>query len=331
MIKVLIVDDSSFMRVKIRTSLEKDPGIKVIGIARNGIDAVNKAVSLKPDVITMDVNMPDMTGLAAVERIMDIIPTPIIMISSLTYDGSYETLRALECGAVDYLPKDGLNDYILIEKVHMAANAIVKRSPLKKKSPSRIYRKGFAIVGIGISTGGPNALAKIIPDLSPDISAPIVVAQHMPPVFTASLANRLNDKSKLPVLEAANNMTLEQGHIYICPGGNHITIDSWGKVTLHPKEDYPNRHYVPSADLLMASLGKTYKEKSLCLIMTGMGQDGMLGVKEAKRWGSSVMAQSKETSTIYGMPRAVIANNLQDEIVHLDHISGRINQLCIED
>jgi len=332
MIKVLVVDDSSFMRVKIRTLLESDPNIKVIGIARNGIEALDKVLTLKPDVITMDINMPDMSGITAVELIMKECPTPILMVSSLTYDGAKETVIALEKGAIDYIHKDQLTSELLVEKIYLAQNAVIKHPTQRSIEPTHVsgVRKAFSVIGIGISTGGPKALAKFMPEISSDIKASIVIAQHMPPIFTNSLAERLNAISKITVKEAKNGEPMHPGCAYICPGGMHMMIEKTGIISLYPRDVFPQYRFCPSADALMSSLSKTYGPKALCIIMTGMGSDGLIGIKEAKEHGSYIIAQSQDSSTIYGMPKAVIANNLQDEIVHLDHMGERINQLCIE-
>ncbi|UZQ85815.1 chemotaxis-specific protein-glutamate methyltransferase CheB [Thermoclostridium stercorarium] len=354
MIKVLIVDDSSFMRVRIRTLLETCSEIKVVGIARNGMDAVRKTVVLRPDVITMDINMPDMSGIEAVELIMKQCPTPIIMVSSLSSDGANETLEALEKGAVDYIHKDNLNEKNLIEKILIAKNAklninghsapkiskniiqetrekiLAETLRLQKTTEILSGRRTFSIIGIGISTGGPSALAKVLPQISAEIPASIVIAQHMPSAFTGPLAERLNRISALHVKEAENGEQLIPGYAYICPGGKHIMVEKKGIITLYDREKFPNYHYCPSASLLMASISRVYANNAMCIIMTGMGSDGLEGVLEAKKNGSYVIAQSENSSVIFGMPKAIISNNLQDEIVHLDHIADRINELCLE-
>lgn len=346
MIKVLIVDDSSFMRVKIRSFLEKWPDIRVIGIARNGLDAVERARTLKPDVITMDINMPDISGIQAVEKIMRECPTPVIMISSLAYDGAAETIEALEKGAVDYIHKDTMTEKGLIEKIYLAKDALIhvpstgthtfspitasseKLAPPKPVTEPVTRSKGFRLVAIGISTGGPRALAHFIPQISPDIHSSIIIGQHMPPAFTNPLAERLNKESKIRVKEAQDGELLLPGCVYICPGGMHVKLERRDVISLYPKEKFRDFHYCPSADLLMSSAALMYGSNALCIIMTGMGADGMEGIKIARTQGSYVLAQSEETSTIYGMPKAIISNNLQDEIVHLEHMADRINQLC---
>lgn len=330
MIKVLIVDDSSFMRVRIRECLKVDPMIKVIGIARNGMDAIYKTLSLKPDVITMDISMPEMSGISATEHIMEKCPTPIIMISSLVHNGARETIEALNKGAVDYINKDKLSSSILIEKIHLAKDAIIHPyiNKTQDNSPSKTLNRDFSVIGIGISTGGPKALSNFIPHISPYISTSILIAQHMPPIFTQSLAERLNAESKIRVKEAEDGELIEGGCGYICPGGMHMIVEKSNIISLYPKEKFPRYHFSPSADLLMASLSNIYGSDALCIIMTGMGSDGLEGVKKAKDNNSYIIAQSQESSTIYGMPKAIISNNLQDEILHLDDMARRINELC---
>lgn len=333
MIKVLVVDDSSFMRVHIKTLLESDNDIKVIGIARTGSEAIDKTSTLKPDVITMDINMPDMSGIDAVEHILRKHPIPIVMISSLTFEGAKETIEALNKGAVDYINKTQLTKETLIAKIRMAVKATVSLPvcQLNDHAPAPLVNRSFSIIGIGISTGGPKALSKFIPEISPDIPAGIVIAQHMPPVFTKSLAERLDADSKIKVKEAEDGDLLQLGCAYILPGGMHGELKACGTISLHPKEAFPQQHYIPSVDLLMSSIAKAYGDQALCIIMTGMGSDGMQGIKEARKLGCYIMAQSENSSTIYGMPKSIVTNNLHDEIIPLEEIGYRINQLSIGD
>lgn len=330
MIKVLIVDDSSFMRVKIRGCLEKDPDIKVVGIARNGIEAIQKAIDLKPDVITMDINMPKMSGTEAVAQIMKKCQIPIIVISSLAKHSVRETIEALNRGAIDYINKDELSSEILIEKIHLTKDVVLQTKIRKAldNRPIKVLKNNFSAVAIGISTGGPKALSKLIPHIQADINASILIAQHMPPVFTQSLAERLDGESKIRVKEAEDKESLKPGHAYICPGGMHMLVEDKDVISLYPKEDFSKYHFCPSADLLMASISNTYGSSSLCIVMTGMGADGLEGAKIAKRNKSYIIAQSESSSTIYGMPKAIVSNELQDEILHLDDMANRINELC---
>lgn len=333
MIKVLVVDDSSFMRVNIKTLLMTAGDIEVIGIARTGSEAIEKAQALKPDVITMDINMPDMSGIEAVEHIMKTYPVPIIMISSLTFEGAEETIQALEKGAVDYINKSQLSKEALINKIRIAAEASVDldagESIEHGQMPS--VSRSFEIIGIGISTGGPRALAKFLPELDAGIPASIVIAQHMPPAFTKSLAERLNAECSIKVKEAEHGETLQPGCAYILPGGKHGKVKRNGVLSLYTKADFPKQLYTPSADVLMSSMARVYKNKALCIIMTGMGSDGLEGAREIKKYGGYVIAQSESSSTIFGMPKVIIQNNLQDEIIHLEDLGPRINQLSIGD
>lgn len=334
LIKVLIADDSAFMRMQIRSLIETDPNIKVVGVARNGMEAVEKVHALRPDIVTMDIIMPRMSGIEAVERIMATCPTPVILISSLADNEVELTLRALEYGAIDYISKDQLSKDILLKKIYMA----IESNPYvinQKKQPSEdkavhgaLPSKGsYAIVCIGISTGGPKALAEVIPNIKPDIAAPIVIAQHMPPIFTKNLAQRLDSISAVPVIEAQNNQVLQPGHVYICPGAMNIAIERRNIVSLYPKDMFDYIH-APSVDLLMETAGNTYGPETLCIIMTGMGSDGLAGIQKAKKAGSYIIAQSASTCTVFGMPKAIIQHGLHDEIVDLDNIASRINALC---
>ncbi|HOB19219.1 MAG TPA: chemotaxis response regulator protein-glutamate methylesterase [Candidatus Atribacteria bacterium] len=328
MLKVLIVDDSSFMRMRIRILLESDPDIEIVGIARDGFEAIEKTRRLKPDVITMDLKMPGMSGTEAVERIMRENPTPVIMISSFTFDGAQETVDALSRGAVDYIQKESITRDELLRKVYTAQKAHLDLKKSATTEPADMASRSFSIVGIGISTGGPKALAELLPAISPDIDASIVIAQHMPPAFTASLAVRLDQEASITVKEAEDGEVLKPAHAYICPGGMHMTVTAMGTIALAEKDRYPDQKFSPSVDLLMASLGEAYGDKAMCIIMTGMGSDGVEGVKAARQRGSFIAAQSEDSCTIYGMPKAVVESGLHDRIIHLDDIARHINVLC---
>lgn len=334
LIKVLIADDSAFMRMRIRSLIESDPNIKVVGVARDGIEAVEKVQALRPDIVTMDIVMPRMSGIEAVERIMATCPIPVILVSSLTSEEVELTLRALENGAIDYVSKEQLSEDTLLKKIYMAIEsnaygAAQNRQQNEHKAVNNALplNSKYAIVCIGISTGGPKALAEVIPNIKPNIAAPIVIAQHMPPIFTKSLAQRLDSISTVPVIEAQHNQVLQPGHVYICPGGMNIAIEKRDVVSLYPKDMFGYIH-APSVDLLMETAGKTYGREALCVIMTGMGNDGLAGIQKAKKAGSYVIAQSASTCTIFGMPKAIIQHGLYDEIVDLNNIACRINALC---
>lgn len=334
LIKVLIADDSAFMRMQIRSIIESDPNIKVVGVARNGLEAVEKVHALKPDIVTMDIVMPRMSGIEAVERIMATRPTPVILISSLTGQEVELTLRALENGAIDYVSKEQLSEDVLLKKIYVAiesnpyGTSQEKQPEGDKAVPAALpSRDGYAIVCIGVSTGGPKALAEVIPKIRPSITASIVIAQHMPAIFTKSLAQRLDSISAVPVIEAQHNQALQPGHVYICPGAMNIAIEKRNLVSLYPKDMFDYIH-APSVDLLMETAGNVYGPEALCIIMTGMGSDGLAGIQKAKKAGSYVIAQSAASCTVFGMPKAIIEHGLQDEIVDLGNIASRINALC---
>ncbi|WP_208320359.1 protein-glutamate methylesterase/protein-glutamine glutaminase [Hypnocyclicus thermotrophus] len=332
MIKVLIVDDSLFMRKIIGKILEEDDEIVVVGSAKNGKEAVEMNLKLNPDVITLDVEMPIMNGLEALKEIMNTKPTKVIMLSSLTTEGAKETIEALENGAFDFLSKpDGKSVSLNIEKISDELIQMVKEakkaninllkvnkvkkskeekisfsSILKKKAKKELHKghkKPSKIVSIGISTGGPKALQTIIPKIPEDIDAGILIVQHMPPKFTKSLADRLNELSNIEVREAQDGDKVERGVAYIAPGSHHMTL-SKDKETIKLNLDPPSQGHRPSVDVMYNSLIKNYDMKKLiAVIMTGMGKDGAEGIKKIRELGGITIGQSKETCVVYGMPR----------------------------
>lgn len=350
-IRVLVTDDSAFMRKSISILLESDPEIQVIDTAVDGLDALDKIKRLKPDVVTLDIEMPKMDGITALGKIMKECPTPVIMVSSLTTEGADITLKALGMGAVDFIPKassfvsisiTSIKQELLrkVKGIHKNKSVINRVNYLNRPSkftpnknlqskhtnniPSRIYRA----LAIGISTGGPISLQKVIPFLSEKIKIPIFVVQHMPPKFTKSLADRLNVLSKLEVKEAADGEVVRNGVVYIAPGGNHMTLkrDKLNNTTIQVSElpdDVINR---PSVDIMMESVQSIYGKNMLGVIMTGMGKDGLKGVKKLKSIGGYCIAQNEESCVVYGMPRAIIDNGLADVVASLDDIPKIINQ-----
>jgi two-component system chemotaxis response regulator CheB len=356
-ITVLIVDDSAFMRKAIENMITKDPQISVVGHARNGKEAIELTEKLNPDVITLDIAMPVMDGLEALKIIMKNFPRPVIVVSSLTTEGAKETIDALELGAVDFITKD--RSYAsfgilkieddLIYKIKYFASKRVKekitrqnlpkeeKEEIKKGVPEEEYTKEkklpkagvIEVIGIGTSTGGPQALQKVIPKLNEDIGRPILVVQHMPPNFTKSLADRLNSLSKLTVVEAQGKEQLEKNVVYIAKGGFHMTIRKVGphfytELTHEPT----NLLYIPSVDVLFTSIANNYDNHSLGVIMTGMGKDGLLGCQLIKQKNGVVIAQNEETCIVYGMPKAVVENNLADAVVPVDRIADEIMKYC---
>jgi two-component system chemotaxis response regulator CheB len=348
-INVLVVDDSAFMRKSLCLLLESDPQIKVIDTAVDGIAAVEKAKKLKPDIITLDIEMPRMDGLTALEIIMKESPTPVIMVSSLTLEGAEVTLKALDLGAVDFIPKEmsfvsvaitSIKDE-LISKVKSIYNnraciARVNRVSLSGTKPVSYSRKItqslpsilYKALAIGISTGGPISLQKIVPQLSENTKIPVFIVQHMPPKFTASLADRLNSLSVLEVKEAENGESVRNGVVYIAPGGLHMIVkrDRLNHLIIETPEIPKEVLHKPSVDVMLESVQQVYGKNMLGVIMTGMGKDGLEGIKKLKFAGGSCIAQDEESCVVYGMPKAIVDNGLADVIASLEDIPKIINQ-----
>lgn len=350
-IRVLIVDDSAFMRKAIEGMLKKDPEIEVVGFARNGKEAVEMVESLKPDIITLDIEMPIMNGLEALEIIMKKFPTPTIMVSSLTTEGAEATLKALELGAVDFIPKDKSFATLtimkiekeLIEKIKYFAKrrstGIIRRPTVTTKSVEKTTQVAgiskptrkipLKMVLIGTSTGGPQSLQRVIPKLPADLNKPVLVVQHMPPNFTKSLADRLNNLSKLTVVEAQGKEKIEPNVVYIAKGGFHLKVRKIGSnYYTEVSEEPKNVLHVPSVDVMVESAVEAIGGNGLGVIMTGMGSDGKIGLQKLKEKGGIVIAQDKDSCVVYGMPRAVVEANLADEVVPLDKIAERITAYC---
>ncbi len=336
MIRVLVVDDSKVLTKIVSTILERDPIIQVIGSAENGREAVDKVEELKPDVVTLDIEMPVMDGIEALRRIMTTNPVPVIMLSTLTRDHADITMEALAMGACDFVTKDFSNclladkQYELIAKVKDVAKnrarLLMKRFITQERpvslSPKTSTRK--EIVSIGASTGGPPVLQYILSHLPEDFPIPVVIAQHMPRLFTQSFAERLNKLSKLSVKEAEDKEGLKAGVVLIAPGDSHLTLRRRGNqatVELLKDEKYV---YRPSVDLLMSSTAHAFESYSTGLILTGMGNDGLAGMRELKSKGGYVIAQNEETCVVYGMPKAVVNAQLADAVLPVDRIPEEI-------
>jgi two-component system chemotaxis response regulator CheB len=342
MINVLIVDDSAFMRNTLSSMISEDPEIKVIGIARNGIEAVEKVAQLKPDIVTLDIEMPKMNGIEALKQIMSKNPVPVLMVSSLTTDDARVTLEALEIGAVDFIPKN-LSDLsinilkirdLLIEKIKKIGK---KGLPLfrKRYAPKQLemprendytsHRK-VNIVAIGSSTGGPRALQNILTSLPKDFPVPILIAQHMPPVFTKPFAERLNQLSALEIKEAEHGEPIKKGIVYIAPGKGHMSVvrKRITETTISISENRKEYIYKPSVDELMLSVVDNFSGHVLGVILTGLGNDGLKGMKQIKNSGGRTIAESEASCVVYGMPKAVVDSGIADKIVPVDEIAGEI-------
>ncbi len=347
MIKVLVVDDSAFMRKAITAMLQEDPEIKVVGTARDGVEAVQMVQELKPDIVTMDVEMPRMDGITALKEIMQKCPVPVLMVSSLTTEGAKVTLEALELGAIDFIPKNlaelSVNIVkikgMLIDKIKtIGRRGIVKRKPAVKTTEPKIEvpkvevpktrittERKVGIVSIGTSTGGPKALQEIIPNLPKDFPVPVVIAQHMPPNFTKPFAERLDQLSQLSVKEAEEGETVKPGIVYIAPGRGHMRLKRRGiEIFVSISEDKEEFIYRPSVDALMLSVAECFPGRSLGVILTGMGNDGARGCKKIKETGGRIFAQNEETCVVYGMPKAVVDAGIADKVVPLEEMAGEI-------
>ncbi len=362
MVKVLIVDDSVFICKAISRILEKDPNIKVVGFAHDGLDAIDKIKQFDPDLVTLDVEMPKMNGIEALKVIMREYPRPVIMVSSLTREGAAVTIEALSLGAVDFIPKElyqsgsvGINfekiEQQLLEKIKAIAakktafsakpSAFVYSSSSRpesspsstvvtepKSAPPVTSRGLFDILVIGVSTGGPTALQKVIGRLPRNLPIPGVIIQHMPPAFTGPLANRLNSLGGPLVKEAEQGEKLERGKILVVPGAYHLQLKKIGSmVTAVLSEEPKDTIYHPSIDITISSAADIFKNKTLAVILTGMGKDGLEGVRRVKQFGGKVIAQDEGSSVVYGMPKAVVDEGLADRIVSVDNIAAEIMRM----
>jgi len=370
-VKVLVVDDSGFFRRRVSEILSSDPNIQVVGTATNGREAIDQVLALKPDVITMDYEMPMMDGITAVRQIMQRCPTPVLMFSSLTHEGARVTLDALDAGAVDYLPKNFEDisrnpdkvKQLLCEKVHTvsrsnrrystfcsssvgtpstsprgtasalpastaprAGSAAATPAPAASRSPAP-KRKAYKLVAIGTSTGGPVALQRVLTQLPANFPAPIVLIQHMPAAFTKAFADRLDKLCRIRVKEAEDGDVLRPGLALLAPGGKQMMIDSRGAVRILPGDDRLN--YKPCVDVTFGSAAKSFHDKVLAVVLTGMGADGREGARLLKQSGSQVWAQDEASCVIYGMPMAVIKANLSDAVYDLDDIGRNLAEACI--
>ena len=355
-IKVLVVDDSAVMVRLLSEIINSDPELYVIGTASHGIEAVRQAELLAPDVITMDVHMPRMDGIKAVDYIMNTTPIPIIMISSLTQGGAAATIQALDLGAIDFVSKPSgyvsldIEDlaHEIIAKIKLAAKIHVVRS-VGRPQPFLLEtgKPGFTqyaprpslrssdggtqvrkkpdykrVVAIGCSTGGPVALHMILHRLPANFPVPILVVQHMPEKFTEKLAESLNNQVSLHVVEAKNGMALQRGFVYIAAGGYHMRIRS--NRTIHLQKEENSTGPCPSIDILMISVADVFGKHVVGVILTGMGDDGVNGMNAIKDKKGLTIAQDEETSLVFGMPKVAIESGCIDSIVPLSLVADEI-------
>jgi two-component system chemotaxis response regulator CheB len=376
-VKVLVVDDSGFFRRRVSEILAADSNIQVVGTATNGKEAIDQALALKPDVITMDYEMPMMDGITAVRHIMQRCPTPVLMFSSLTHEGARVTLDALDAGAVDFLPKNFEDisrnpekvKQLLCEKIlsisrsNRRASAYSPPAPVAAPAPTpapsgvssygssaparpalapapipaRTHsatpsspapkRKAYKLVAIGTSTGGPVALQRVLTQLPGNFPAPIVLIQHMPAAFTKAFAERLDKLCRISVKEAEDGDILRPGLALLAPGGKQMMIDGRGAVKILPGDERLN--YKPCVDITFGSAAKSYGDKVLAVVLTGMGADGREGARLLKQGGSAIWAQDEASCVIYGMPMAIVKAELADAVYSLDDIGRHLVEACI--
>ena len=338
---VLVVDDSSFMRRCISLIIEKDPQFFIIGIARNGLDAIEKIQRLKPDIVTLDVEMPEMDGISALKEIMKTCPVPVVMLSNHTEDGTRTALKALELGAIDIFLKGSLvgenikeetiNDFLSKLKVIADSSKVQKNKEDSNADLENIkYDKQQINCGeklmkrelliIGCSTGGPSALQSILPRFPKDLCRPVIVIQHMPPGFTGPLAERFDTICNLHVKEVENGDILERGKIYIAPAGFQTLLEkSQDNSIVFKVEDMKNVDslYKPSINVTLSSAAPIFKDKLVSVILTGMGNDGLAGCQNVKDNNGYVIVEAEESCIVYGMPKVVFEAGLADSQVAL--------------
>jgi two-component system chemotaxis response regulator CheB len=362
MVRVLVVDDTALYRKVLSDVLTEIDQVEVVGVAGNGKTALAKIERLKPDMVILDFEMPDMDGLATLQHLKKSgSDVAVVMVSSHTKEGAAVTVRALELGALTFVSKpkvtnplsgrEFLRDQLrpvvkgiiagrtlVRSKIIPASSPIINKSVVPARKGSEIKRHsslpervavppaGFVqIAVIGISTGGPNALAEVIPLLPANFRVPIVIVQHMPPVFTTALAESLDKKSANHVVEGQDGMILVAGNIYIAPGGYQMKVAPLGdSICLRMTDDPPENHCKPAADYLFRSIAKAYGKRALGVIMTGMGSDGTIGLKEMKTHGAQVVAQDEKSCIVFGMPLEAIKAGVVDVVVPLSEITSEI-------
>lgn len=356
-IKVLVVDDSAFMRKAISKMLESDPEIQVVGTASNGKEGIDKVALLKPDLVTMDIEMPTMDGLTALRHIMQTNPTPVMMLSSLTSEGAHATLDALDQGAVDFVAKQMSFVSLDIVKIQeeliakikniarrknllmsrfrqkqignsiQAAAAAVRASSELVKAPRRVSKKNHTIglIVIGSSTGGPPALQEVVQRFPATLPVGVIIAQHMPAAFTRLMAERLNSVSQVTVREATDGEEITPGTVFVAPGGQHLRVKKIGSLTRAQISPNPaDTLYRPCVDITVQSVAEQFGSLGLGVILTGMGSNGVIGLKELKNRGGVVIAQDEQTCVVYGMPRAAVEAGIVDRVLPLSEITDEI-------
>ncbi|MBI2890025.1 MAG: chemotaxis response regulator protein-glutamate methylesterase [Nitrospirae bacterium] len=341
MVTVVVVDDSFFIRRALKDMIESDGTVKVVGEAANGLEAIEKVAQLKPNVVTMDVEMPVMSGTEALRRLMQSNPLPVVMVSSLTTEGARATMEALELGAVDFVPKnlEGKTLNILrlkeelIARIRRAAGSRVLPPRPKAGAPPPAaalpihHGTRFRSIIIGASTGGPRAVQEIIPRLPQGFKVPILVVQHMPPMFTQMFAERLGHVSALHVTEARDGDRLAAGQVYIAPGDHHLSLRRSGtEGVIHLTKDQHETLYRPSINTAMTSVAQIYPGACMGVLLTGMGNDGVEGLQAIRNSRGYTIAQDEPTCAVFGMPKAAIEAGVVDRVLPIDRIAAEIIQ-----
>lgn len=340
MIRVLIVDDSALVRRTLVEILTRDPEVEVVDTAGNGADAIAKIRRLRPDVVTLDVMMPQLDGLKVLAHVMRENPVRVLMLSSLTQEGAETTLHALELGAVDFVdkaalalpPEDGSLGGELLAKIHAIAKIDLSRLG---RYAARAVKAGTIALGpsaagadiviVGTSTGGPTALQQLIPALPASLPASVVVVQHIPRGFTGPLADRLNAMSALTVREAAEGDIVRPGEVSVAPGGVHLKFCRRGETTVIVLDPEPSDSLLrPSVDVTMKSAAEIWGNRAVGVLLTGMGNDGTLGMRVIRSKGGRTLAESEESCVVYGMPKAAVDLGVVDEVLPLDRMAERI-------
>jgi two-component system chemotaxis response regulator CheB len=346
-VRVLIVDDAVVIRRLVSDVLGADPEIEVVGTAANGRIGLQKITQCNPDVVTMDIEMPDLDGIGTLREIRKTWPAlPVIMFSTLTERGAISTLDALAAGASDYVTKPANVGSVTagLDAVRRALIPKIKALAGRAPSPGRVFPSPAAapasagagrgaaveIVAIGVSTGGPNALAAVLPALSSTLPVPIVIVQHMPPMFTRLLAERLDAQSALTVVEGRAGMPLRPGHVYVAPGDFHMTVHRQGfEVVIALNQQPPENSCRPAVDVLFRSVAATYRSGALGVVLTGMGQDGLRGSELIHEAGGQVIVQDEASSVVWGMPGFVARAGLASRVLPLNAIADDITRRLI--
>ena len=332
-IRVLVVDDSAFVRKAVERMLGAADDIEVVGFAADGEEGLARASELQPDVVTLDVRMPKLGGLETLERLMAEQPVPVLLMSTLTQEGAEVTLRGLELGALDFVDKSSVQPMSmlsladeLIAKIRALGGARVRPRPRPAAaSPTAAPGAPAECVVIAASTGGPAALQAVVGALPAGFPASVLLVQHIPRGFTRSLAERLDARSSLPVREARDGEPVEPGKVLVAPAGIHArVVRRRGRVEVALEEEPRGALHRPSADVLMASTAEVFGAAAVGVVLTGMGSDGTEGLRAIREKGGLTLAESEETSVIYGMPKAAIEAGVVERVVPLDRVAGEI-------